>query len=206
MKLTQALQSIKGPAGEKTASVAPSQDGSAEKSATAATSEKLKQALKEATAPVQEKQASAPAAESPIAGLSKIASDIASAEHEALVKEAQLYGASVFDGFIARAQQWEAAGVKVAGMLQSALVPASAPAAEKTASDSFEKFAAENPSIVKEAAELGYQTTLSQMDKLAQAAQQKGYDDAVVAIYKTANDAFVRGFADGAQLLEALGK
>jgi hypothetical protein len=194
MKLSSVLTSIKGSNGEKTASVSPSQEDRSEKSATASTSARLKEALKEAAAPAQEKVASAG---SPIEDLTKIASQVASAEHEALVKEAQLYGAAVCDGFMARAAQYEAAGAKVASV-----------GGVKTAgeNDSFEKFASENPELVKEAAELGFQTASAQIEKLASAAYDKGYDEATLTVYKLGHASFVQGFEDIANILQAASK
>lgn len=194
MKLSSVLTSIKGSNGEKTASVSPSQEDRSEKSATASTSARLKEALKEATAPASEKVASAG---SPVEDLTKIASQVASAEHEALVKEAQLYGAAVCDGFMARAAQYESAGAKVASA-----------GGVKTAGegDSFEKFASENPELVKEAAELGFKTASAQIEKLAEAAYSKGYDEATLAVYKLGHASFVQGFEDVASLLQAAAK
>lgn len=198
MKLSSVLAKIEGPA-EKTASVTSAKATSkpAEKSATAQTAERLKAALAEATTPQSaEKQAAAPVA-SPAADVQKLASEVLGAEHEALVKEAQLYGAAVCDGFMARLAQYDAAAEKVA---------AQAPAvATKVAGDiSFEKFASENPELVKEAAELGFERTMQQMDKLAEAAYRKGHDNAVTAIYKTAHSTFVQGYEDTLRLVQEL--
>ena len=99
MKLSNVLSSIKGSDAEKTASA--SADPGKTAAAPSATGEKLRQALKEATAaPAAETKTAA--AGSPVGDLMKTASQIAGAEHEALVKEAQLYGACVADGFLAR--------------------------------------------------------------------------------------------------------
>jgi len=205
MKLSHVLASIGS--GEKTASTAAapsasnpgtSGGGREKQASTAATNARLRDALKEAQieAPARgEKQAAAP---SPLADLMKTASAVASAEHEALVKEAQLYGASVADGFMVRLSQYNEAAEKIADQRT--------PAAAKTAAiagDSFEKFAAENPDLVKEAAELGFATTLGQMDKLAGAAYDKGYNEAVTTIYKFAHGSFVQGYEDVARLLES---
>jgi hypothetical protein len=202
MKLSTVLASIKeqpaAPAakggGEKTAS-APSA------SAPSATAEKLKAALKEATASAS---ASTPTAEktaaetSPIAGLTKIASSVAQAEQEALVKEATLYGAAVCDGFMVRLSQYNDAAEKIASQ--------QVPVATKTAGDgdSFEKFAQDNPQLVKQAAEVGYASTINQLEKLAEAAWQKGHDEGTAAIYKAAHSSFVQGYRDTAELVEAL--
>jgi hypothetical protein len=193
MKLSNALGLIKG--GEKTASApapAAAQTGSAPSSNDAG--ERLKQALKEATAP--EAQAKVAGTPSPVEDLTKIAADLSKAEHEAITKEAQLYGAALCDGFMARAAQYKEAAEKAA---------AAAPQPTKTAAandGSFEKFAAENPELVKEAAELGYATTMQQLEKLAEAAYAKGWNTTVQQIHKAASDCFVAGFKDTLQLFE----
>jgi len=197
MKLSSVLASIKGTEVEKTAS-ASFTPGDPNKTAEApsTTGEKLKQALKEATAnptPV-EKQASA---DSPVGDLMKTASQIVNAEHEALVKEAHLYGSAVADGFLARVAQHTDAVDRVAANMPAKT--ASAPVDE-----SFEKFASENPGLVKEAAELGYATTMGQMEKLAEASYTQGYNGAVESIYKYANASFVQGFEDTANLISEL--
>jgi hypothetical protein len=186
MKLSTALAMVTG--GEKTASVrAPESTPAA--SASSDAGDRLRQALKEATAPEATKTA---AQTSPVEALTKIASDLSEAEHEALKKEAQLYGAAVCDGFMARAAQYAEATNKTAG------------APTKTAGDdSFEKFATENPDLVKEAAEQGYRSAFDQLNKLAEAAYVKGYDTTVAQIHKYACDAFVAGFKDVAELMEA---
>jgi hypothetical protein len=104
--------------------------------------------------------------------LVKIASDLATSDAEALRKEASLYGSAVADGFMARLRQYEqsTAGQKTAG--------ANAPAAPA----SFEKFAAENPELVKQAAELGYHHGKMQIDMAKQAAFEQGYNDASAQI------------------------
>ena len=60
--------------------------------------------------------------------------------------------------------------------------------------------------LARRAAELGYTTTIGQMEKLAEASYTTGYNGAVEAIYKLANDSFVRGFEDTAQLVTELRK
>ena len=188
MKLSTALTMVKG--GEKTASDrAP--DATPAPAASSSASDQLRQALKEATAPEATKTASQA---SPVEALTKIANDLSEAEHEALKKEAQLYGAAVCDGFMARAAQYAEAANKTAG---------AAPSTKVAGDDSFEKFAAENPDLVKEAAEQGYRSALEQINKLAEAAYVKGYDTTVAQIHKYACDAFVAGFKDVAALMEA---
>lgn len=193
MKLSSALGLIKG--GEKTASAAaPASPSSGSASPTGDAGERLKQALKEATAP--EPQSKTASQVSPVEDLTKIAADLSKAEHEAITKEAQLYGAALCDGFMARASQYKEAAEKAAG---------AAPQPTKTAgaSDaSFEKFAAENPELVKNAAEVGYASTIMQLEKLAEAAYAKGWNTTVQGIHKAACDCFVAGFKDTLALIE----
>jgi hypothetical protein len=194
MKLSSVLANIKGPDSEKTASLSDSNDTTKTAASPSTTGDKLKQALKEATADPapMEKQAEEG---SPVGDLMKTASQIVNAEHEALVKEAHLYGSAVADGFLARVAQHT-----------DAIETVQSTETTKTAgqNDSFEKFASENPDIVKEAAELGYASTMGQMEKLAEASYEQGYNGAVETIYKLANDSFVKGFEDTAQILNTL--
>ena len=189
MKLSNALGMIKG--GEKTAS-ASAPTGSAAPLTDAG--ERLKQALKEATAPAT--QAKTAGQTSPIEDLTKIAADLSRAEHEALTKEAQLYGAALCDGFMARAAQYQEATSKVAAAQSTKT------AAVAGGTEDFEKFAAANPELVKEAAELGYSSTVGQLEKLAEAAYAKGWNDTVEQIHKAACDSFVAGFKDTLTLIE----
>ncbi len=133
----------------------------------------------------------------PIQALEKVASDVASAEHAALIKEAQLYGAATADGFMLRLAQYNETAAR--------LDPA---AATKTAAvapglDTFEKFASENGDLVKQAAEVGYQAASNQIDGLKQAAFEKGREAGVLAVYKSASECFVQGFEDFGKVLQA---
>lgn len=190
MKLSDALTRMGAAPTTKTAAATPAPSTTAP---TSDAGERLKQALKEATAPDASTKTASQT--SPIEDMTKIAADLSKAEHEALVKEAQLYGAAICDGFMARAAQYDEAARKVA---------AAQPAPVKTASDgSFEKFAAENPDLVKEAAELGYATTIAQLEKLGEDAYAKGWNDQMAQVYKLASDVFVEGFKRGQALVEA---
>lgn len=196
MKLSQVLSSIKSSDTVKTA--ASTSDATTEKTAAASTGDKLKAALHEATSSPSATVKQATASPSPIEGLTKVASQIASAEHESIVKEANLYGAAVADGFMARMAMYDTAAEKVA---------ATQPVSTKTAATSdgdFEKFAAENPDLVKEAAEVGYRSTMQQMEKLAEVAHAKGHDEAVLTIYKTAHASVIQGFEDTVNVLKSL--
>src|SRR5450631_3268985 len=129
MKLSKVLSTYSS---EKTASAAASPTPTAKTASD--TTDRLKLALKEASAPLLFEKIAAVQV-SPVADLVKIASDVAGAEHEALVKEAQLYGASVCDGFMARMSQYNEAAEKIAG--QQPQVKTAAVVADA----SFEKFA-----------------------------------------------------------------
>jgi hypothetical protein len=145
------------------------------------------------------------------AELMKMATDLAGAEQEALVKQAHLYGAAVADGFVSRLGQFQNAAARVP--------------ATKTAQDNsvptreeFDKFASENPELIKQAMELGYrdaqgQIAQMQMSKLAQenpeaaekiAAFNQGYAQANAQLQKLASTpdgreklaAFKQGYED----------
>lgn len=130
----------------------------------------------------------------PSEDLTKIASRLATAEQEALVKEAELYGAALCDGFMSRMGQYENA----------------AGGYDKTASytggeASFEKFASENPELVKQAAELGYQETRTELEKVASHAFEEGYLKTAEVIKTSAEAVAERGAKDTFAVLKALG-
>jgi hypothetical protein len=183
---------IKG--GEKTASAPAPASSTGSSSPSSEAGERLKQALKEATAPAAQSKTASQS--SPVEDLTKIAADLSKAEHEALTKEAQLYGAALCDGFMARAAQYQDAAGKVA-----AAQPTKTAAVAGGTAD-FEKFAMENPELVKEAAELGYATTTNQLEKLAESAYNKGWNDTVEQIHKAASESFVAGFKDTLAIIE----
>ena len=123
-------------------------------------------------------------AASPSGDLVKMASDLANAEQHALIKEANIYGAAVADGFVARMNSYE-------GQAQGI---------SKTAGDS-----GESAEMIKQAMQLGYQQTMNTLQgavpqqtkvaehtKLAEhekvAAFNKGAEDATkVASYLKGN-------------------
>jgi hypothetical protein len=190
MKLSDAISKISSTTAEKTAS-APAPTSSSSSTSSGSIADRLKVALAEAIKPDESKTASAVA--SPVADLTKIAADISASEHEAMKKEAMFYGAALCDGFMARAAQYQDAAGKVASVSST-----------KTASEQdFEKFAAENPQLVKDAAQLGYDTTLGQLGQLHDAAYGKGWNDTVQQIHKTASDCFVAGFKVVVDMIEA---
>lgn len=201
MRLSNALAKIQGgsPSAEKTASASPT--AALAPSSSDAAKEVLQAALKEATAP--EPAATKTASQvSPIEDLAKLAADVSSAEHDAMIKEATTYGAAVADGFVARLAQYQDAATRIAA---SGVTPTSVITGTKAASadGDFEKFAAEHPDLVREAHDLGYQRTKIELTKLAEAAYAHGYNTTVEGIYKLACDTFVGGFSDTLKLIEA---
>jgi len=168
MELSEILNSLSGGT-EKTASA----DANPSQGSTS-----LSSAIDRALGSTTEKVASESASE-PAGDLMKIASDLANAEQEALVKEAHIYGAAVADGFVHRMNSYEAASPRV-----------------KTASHGEQS----SPELIKQAMELGYRNTMQSLqgaqpqvktasfDKVAEmqkvAAFNKGQEDAVkVASY-----------------------
>lgn len=194
MKLSNALALLTPP--EKTAAAAPSVSPAGPPASSDVAASELRQVIKEATAGIADEAKTAAAASSPIDDLTKLATDLIGSEHEATAKEAQLYGAAVCDGFMARLAQYNAA----AESLPAPVKTAAAPAAE---GDTFEKFASMNPNLVREAYDLGYETTRRDLVKLAEASWTHGHNSTVRWIHKTASNAFVNGFADTLKLLEA---
>lgn len=200
MMLSQAYALINPPEAEKTAAATPSSVPPSTPSSSDAAAAGLRQALKEATADAEAStKLAAPA--SPIDDLTKLAASVVADEHEATVKEAQLYGAAVCDGFMARLAQYDAAAQKHAGVAPEKI--ASAVSTTSVEADTFEKFASENPSLVREAHDLGYEQTRQELHKLAEAAWLHGHNGTVRWIHKTASDSFVAGFAAAAKLIEA---
>ena len=172
-----------------------SEDSAVEKTASDSSAEnKLTEALNDAVAAVEtgsEKVASVQTDDAtPSDDLTKIASRLATAEQEALVKEAEIYGAALCDGFMSRMSQYEGQ-----------------PGSEKVASaDSFEKFASENPDLVKQAADLGYRETRQQLEKVANDSYAQGYYKTAELVKAAAEDCAQRGMQDTYTLLAKLNK
>lgn len=150
MELSQILNSL-------------SNTGSVEKTASAKRSSSLEDALDRALNEPLTKTASARASNnSPVADLTKIAAKLATAEQEALIKEAELYGAAVCDGFMSRMHGYESSGrgVKVASYQ----------------GDDYDS------DMAKIAMELGYQETKAELEKIASAAYNDGYSSVVNSV------------------------
>ena len=140
--------------------------GPTEKVASHSRSSSLEEALDRALNEPLTKTASANKSNnSPVADLTKIAAKLASAEQEALIKEAELYGAAVCDGFMARMNNYQASGVKVAAF-----------AGEDNSYDS---------EMAKLAMELGYQETKAELEKIASQAYNQGYAEVMQSAIPT---------------------
>lgn len=196
MMLSQAFTLINQPEAEKTAAATPSAPLPGPPSSSDAAVAHLRQVLKEATADAEATKTAAHA--SPLDDLTKLAASVVADEHEATMKEAQLYGAAVCDGFMVRLGQHQDAAAKLYGTLPEKT------AAPKAADwDTFEKFASDNPEIIREAHDLGYEQTRQDLHKLAEAAWLFGHNGTVRWIHKTASDSFIAGFSDATKLIEA---
>jgi hypothetical protein len=180
----------------------------------------LLSAINDALEP-EEKTASETPAEndaSAVNGLVKMASNLASAEEAALVKEAHLYGGAVADGFMARLSQYDQAVDPSQAKVAST---DAAPAETVPTEEEFVKFAEANPDLVKQAMEQGYNDTKAELEqvktaslnaeleKLAETPEgreklaeiKRGYDDTVAQIEKLASteegQAKLAGFQKG---------
>lgn len=196
------LDASRSEEGIKTASVAP-QNG------TPTNPEALRGALRDAlaAAPSQTKTAAATEQpQNPAGDLLKLAEDLTTAEEEAMMKQASIYGAAMCDGFMARFSQYEDAAlqspsVKTAQMQAApqAAQPATTDAdieAIKTAAANdyeFQKFASENPDLVKEAVDLGYRQTWDGLVKTAEEDFQQGYNDSMNEMHKIASECYKSG-------------
>ena len=130
-------------------------------------------------------------ANSPSEDLVKIAQRLADAEQLALVKEAEMYGAAVCDGFLSRMNEHESNGVKVA---------------------SFGGGADVDEVLLKQAMELGYRETQQQLEKVASEAFAQGYNDTLnqssdqAEAEKLASLALRQGYNDTMQAINHAGQ
>jgi len=92
--------------------------------------------------------------------LTKIANDLAAADKEAIVKEANVYGAALMDGFVARGMQY---GLSLDGTEKTA-------ASEEPTQADFEKWAQANPEEFARQFQAGHNAVTEQI-KTAQAAE-----------------------------------
>lgn len=144
--------------------------------------------------------------------LVKIAQKLADAEQLALVKEAELYGAAVCDGFIARMGERESNGVKVAsfggGDVDEILVKQAMELGyretrgelEKIASQAFSQGYAETEAIATQALQAGFNDT----QKIASAALQQGIAEGRQMVKVAAEDRANRGYQHAINILGSL--
>ncbi len=148
--------------------------------------------------------------------LTKMATTLANADHEVMRKEAELFGAAVMDGFVARGAQY---GVPLVGEKTASAVPAQ---------EDFQKWAQENPAEYKQYFAQGFQETAEHL-KQAEAAEfekwattpegqeavsayNEGYKKASAEIEKLASTpegqeklaSFRQGYVDTMQQLETI--
>ena len=123
----------------------------------------------------------------PTQDLVKIAQKLADAEQLALIKEAEMYGAAVCDGFIARMGEHDSNGVKVA---------------------SFSGGSDVDEVLLKQAMELGYRETMQELTKIAQDSYSQGYENTIapsqdqLEAEKIASAALQQGYAEGQQMIK----
>lgn len=141
----------------------------------------LRGALRDALATQPATEKTAAVATDPTGDLLKFATDLSNAEHEALTKQAAVYGAAMCDGFMSRFTQYDEAAGQVAAPIKTAgtAVPAD-----------FQKFAQENPQLVQEAYDLGYQTKIAALQKQAQEEFEAGYNDTLNEVHKVASEIY----------------
>jgi hypothetical protein len=176
----------------KTASAQPSGTPNADPEA-------LRGALRDALATGEGSEKTAAVAPGkPTDDLLKMAADLSAADDAALTKQAEVYGAAMCDGFMARFADYEDAALKTAGTgpthAKTASVDQDLEMIKTAARDpEFQKFASENPALVKEAFDLGYQQQWGSMVKEAQDNFNQGYNDQMEHLHKTAAACYKAG-------------
>lgn len=190
MSLDKILEDLKKASPAVETKTAAAKTETAQPSKVAQAKDELVQALRRAeTASTKTAAAAEAPAATPVTELEKVAADLAAADQEALVKEAQFYGAAIADGFMARLQQYE----KAAESLPAAEKTASAPAdVEKIASEAVRGYV-ETQHAIKVAADRefnrGYQDTLKEVEKIASDMYGQGAHDAAAVLEKIAAEA-----------------
>ncbi len=149
-------------------------------------------ALHEALKPA-EKTASEQANKSPVDDVMKVAQELAGAEKEAALKEAQILGAAFADSAIARLNEWNKTAAEM-------LVNTPAPVQGNA---TFGKFAADNQELVQQAAKLGYEQAKAELEKQAEDSYVQGYNDTVETIHKTAALEFLKAASVTAEIIQA---
>ncbi|MGD9209173.1 MAG: hypothetical protein PVI90_00280 [Desulfobacteraceae bacterium] len=163
--------------------------------------ETLRNALRDAVAaaPAEVKTASIDVPQNPADDLLKLAEDLTSAEEDAMQKKAAVYGAAMCDGFMARFSQYEDAALQTpnakTAQIQSQTQDIDLNAIKTAAANDpeFQKFATENPALVKEAVDLGYRQTWDNLVKTAREDLNQGYNDTMTEIHKLASDCYKQG-------------
>lgn len=162
--ILQSLKDIGGNGMQKTAAAQPTPP--AEK--ISAAEKDLVDALNNAVTSAEEKTASSNGGNgkdtSATAELLKVAGDLATADREGLMKEAELFGGAFADGCMARLAQYDAAilggGEKTAS-------------AEGISQEEFEKWAQENPEEFQKHFNEGFKEASEELEKTHQAALEK---------------------------------
>ncbi len=188
-ELNNILQSLKGISGSGLEKVAAAGPAPAEKVSAAETD--LVNALNNALTSATAKTASVEGDSSATTELLKVASDLATADREGLMKEAELFGGAFADGCMSRLAQYDAAA------LADPSKTASAP--ENTAS--FDKWAQENPAEFQRNFEAGYKEAAAELEVIQQAELEKL---ASTPEGREKIAAFDRTYAETAQQLEKL--
>jgi hypothetical protein len=194
MKIDRILAGIReSQAAEKQASEAPAPAASSTEKV-ASTQTALVSAMKDALAPTEKTASEKKPEASPVDDVMKVAEELAGAEKEAALKEAQILGTAFADAAIARMSEWN----KTAGQMLAAAP--TAPAVSSTTD--FGKFAQQNPDLVKQAAQIGYEKAKADLEKQAEDSYVQGYNDTVETIHKTAALEFLKAAAVTAQIVE----
>ena len=172
MELKNILADLQGIGNDGMSKSASDEAPQAGNSKTSSARDQLVGALNEVLQPATDERTKVAADAQPAQdGLDKMASAIAGSEGELIIKEANIYGAAVADGFMARIGQYEGA---TAGMQPTTKI---ASADGVPTEEEFNKFASENPDLVKQAMELGYHHGRGQIEELKKHAFAQGYQD-----------------------------
>lgn len=170
----------------------------------------LRSALRSAlSSGTTEKTAAVQPQEDAAGTLLKMAEDLTHAEEEAMMKQAQIYGAAMCDGFMGRFGQYEKAAMEVAPapiqkIAAAPVVDDTVEAIKTAAADpGFQKFANENPDLVKEAFDLGYQAEWGRLVKQANDEFEQGYNDTMTEIQKVAAHVYASGAYAANEMIRA---
>jgi hypothetical protein len=136
------------------------------------------------------KVASETATRAPVDDLMKIANEVAATEQQMAVKEAQLLGRIFADAVVSRVGEWDDAATKVAH--------------EAPSISGLDKFASENPDLIKEAAQQGYAETVAHLEKVAAEDFDRGYTDMMTTVHTKAAEEFLKAAAVTNNVLQAI--